>query len=166
LSAPAGLRGGARPRRGTTFESHKHWWGASRLRRSSAHVDPARSGGTARDRLAGNPIDRAYLARFTLGSAALEREVLQLFAEQAPLYVERLRDANGRKAWKDAAHTIKGSASAVGAWRLARFAEMAEQIDVEARVACAEGCRDEAVAAVAMATEEACRFIARLFTGA
>ena len=134
--------------------------------RNPAHIDAARSGGEARDRLAGNPIDRAYLARFTLGNAALEREVLGLFAEQAPLYLERLREAHSGSAWKDAAHTIKGSASAVGAWRLARFAEMAEQVDVEADVAHAEGHRDEAIAAVAMAIEEACRFIERLFTGA
>lgn len=134
--------------------------------RTSARTDKAQSGGETRDRLAGNPIDRAYLARFTLGSAALEREVLELFAEQAPLYVERLRDASAGKAWRDAAHTIKGSASAVGAWRLARFAEMAEQVDIEADMAHTEGHRDEAIAAVAMATEEACRFIGRLFTGA
>ena len=56
----------------------------------------------------------------------------------------------------------QGLGLAIGAWRLARFAEMAEQIDVEADVALSEGHRDEAVAAVATATEEACRFIARL----
>ena len=48
--------------------------------------------------------------------------------------------------WREAAHTIKGSASAVGAWRLARFAEMAEQVDIEAGAGRAEGHRDEAVA--------------------
>jgi HPt (histidine-containing phosphotransfer) domain-containing protein len=113
--------------------------------------------------LAGAPIDRAYLARFTLGNGALEREVLELFAEQAPIYLERLRGARTRTEWLHAAHTIKGSASAVGAWRLARFAEMAEQLDIEAAAALSEGhCRD-AVAALATATEEACRFIARLF---
>ena len=39
---------------------------------------------------------------------------------------------------------------------------MAEKVDVEADGA-TEGHRDEAVAAVAMATEEVCRYIARLF---
>jgi HPt (histidine-containing phosphotransfer) domain-containing protein len=117
----------------------------------------------ARDRLVGDPIDRAYLARFTLRNAALEREVLELFAEQAPLYLERLRRADGYTAWRHAAHTIKGSASAVGAWRLARFAEMAEQVDVEADAARSEGYREEAVAAVATAIDEARRYIARLF---
>lgn len=127
-----------------------------------AHADAALAA-DLRDRLAGDPIDRVYLARFTLRNAALEREVLELFAEQAPVYLERLRGARERTAWRRAAHTIKGSASAVGAWRLARFAEMAERVDVDADAALGEGHREEALAAVATAMDEACRFIARLF---
>jgi HPt (histidine-containing phosphotransfer) domain-containing protein len=118
------------------------------------------------DKLAMDAVDRAYLARFTLGNAALEREVLELFAAQAPVYLQRLREAVCIKAWREATHTIKGSASAIGAWRLARLAEMAENFDVEADTALREAHRDEAVAAVAMATEEACRFIARLYPAA
>jgi HPt (histidine-containing phosphotransfer) domain-containing protein len=136
--------------------------GSTALASKSAHVSAARSLGDSCDQLGGNPIDRAYLARFTLGNAALEREVLQLFADQVPLYVQALGAARSRKAWKDAAHTIKGSASAVGAWRLARFAEIAERVDVEAELALTEGHRDEAVAAVATAGTEVCRFIERL----
>ena len=132
------------------------------MARKSAHGSVARPPADARDQLAGEAIDRAYLARFTLGNAALEAEVLQLFADQLPVYLQALRAARARKAWKDATHTIKGSASAVGAWRLARFAEMAERVDVEADMALSEGHRDEAVAAVATAAEEACRFIDRL----
>jgi len=135
------------------------------LARKSALGSVARSSADARDQLAGDAIDLAYLARFTLGNTALEHEVLQLFADQVPLYLQALRDARSRKSWREAAHTIKGSASAVGAWRLARFAEMAEQVDVEARAALAEGHRDEVVAAVATAAEEARRFIARLLAG-
>ncbi len=110
-------------------------------------------------RLACDAIDRAYLARFTLGNAALEREVLELFAAQAPIYLGRLREAATRRDWSEAAHTIKGSASAIGAWRLARFAEMAEMVDLEAG---AEG-REEAIAAVSTASEEVCRHIERLY---
>src|SRR6185436_3133580 len=117
--------------------------GSTALASKSAHVSAARSLGDSCDQLGGNPIDRAYLARFTLGNSALEREVLQLFADQVPLYLKALRDASVRKAWREAAHTIKGSASAVGAWRVARFAEMAERVDVEADVARTEGHRDE-----------------------
>jgi HPt (histidine-containing phosphotransfer) domain-containing protein len=111
------------------------------------------------DRPTGDPIDLAYLARFTLGNSALEREVLQLFAEQTPLYLAALREARLRKAWREAAHSIKGSASAVGAWRLARSAEMAERVDVEGQLA-SRGRREEALVVVAGAAEEACRFIA------
>ena len=39
---------------------------------------------------------------------------------------------------------------------------MAERVDVEVGLALSEGHRDEAVAAVATAAEEACRFIGRL----
>lgn len=145
--------------------------------RKSAHVKAAQGQGldqglgqaqgqgSARpgDRLTAEAVDRAYLARFTLGNAALEREVLELFAAQAPIYLQRLRQASTRKAWKEAAHTIKGSASAIGAWRLTRFAEMAEKIDVEAKATLDEGHREDAIAAVTAASEEVCRYIARLF---
>ena len=114
---------------------------------------------------AAEPIDRTYFARFTMGNAALEREVLELFAAQAPVYLERLRTARTAHDWNDAAHTIKGSASAIGAWRLARMAEMAEKIDIEAEVARTEGCRDKALDAVAEAIDEVCRHIARLLAG-
>ena len=73
------------------------------------------------------PIDFAYLKRFTFGNRELEREVLYLFAQHAPIYIARLKDADTPKAWHDAAHTLKGSARAVGCWRLARAAEAAEK---------------------------------------
>lgn len=131
----------------------------------SAHSCVARFLGDAQSRLAGDPVDLAYLARFTLANPALEREVLQLFAEHIPRYLRALREARTRKAWSEAAHSIKGSAAAVGAWRLARFAEMAERVDVEADVAVLEGHREDAVAAVVTAAEEACRFVARVLAG-
>lgn len=118
------------------------------------------------DSLGGEPIDHAYLGRFTQDNGALEREVLELFAGMMPRYLEDLRAATTSKAWKDAAHTIKGSAAAVGARRLARFAEMAERLDVEAAEARSEGYREEAIAALAAAAEEACRYIARRFARA
>jgi HPt (histidine-containing phosphotransfer) domain-containing protein len=133
----------------------------------SAHSKAAPGFDRLADKVADKPtmdaVDRAYLARFTLGNVALEREVLELFAAQAPVYLQRLREANCIKAWREATHTIKGSASAIGARRLAHLAEMAEKVDVEADIAPREGHRAEAVAAVAIATEEACRFIARLY---
>lgn len=109
-----------------------------------------------------DPIDRNYFARFTMGNVALEREVLELFAAQMPVYLERLRAARTAKDWRDSAHTIKGSAAAIGAWRLARIAEMAERIEIETETARAEGHQQDAIAAVAEAIDEVCRYIARL----
>jgi HPt (histidine-containing phosphotransfer) domain-containing protein len=109
------------------------------------------------------PIDRDYLARFTLGNAVLEREVLELFASQMPLYLRQLADARSRQAWRDATHAIKGSAAAVGARRLANVARMAEQLDIESGIAIAAGQRDKAMAAVREASAEACRYVACLF---
>ena len=73
------------------------------------------------------PIDRAHLSRYTLGDVQLEREVLALFIEQAPDLLVRLRSARTTREWHMAAHTLKGSARAIGAWRLAKVAEAAEQ---------------------------------------
>jgi HPt (histidine-containing phosphotransfer) domain-containing protein len=60
------------------------------------------------------PIDFAHLRRMTLGDAALEREVLGMFSAQAQRLVKALAASPA-----DApalAHTLKGSARAVGAF--------------------------------------------------
>jgi HPt (histidine-containing phosphotransfer) domain-containing protein len=77
------------------------------------------------------PVDLVYLSRFTLGERALEREVLELFCTQSFVYLERLNDAQSDKDWKDAAHSLKGSARAIGAWRTAEAAERAEALSGE-----------------------------------
>ncbi|MGE0025241.1 MAG: Hpt domain-containing protein [Hyphomicrobium sp.] len=73
------------------------------------------------------PIDRAHLGRYTLGSPLLEREILGLFLAQLPLSIEQLRFAATDREWQIAAHTIKGSAKAVGAAEIAVLALEAEQ---------------------------------------
>jgi HPt (histidine-containing phosphotransfer) domain-containing protein len=74
------------------------------------------------------PVDLEHLSRYTLGERALEREVLELFCTQSALYLEQLRAAMSDRAWKDAAHSLKGSARAIGAWRAAQAAERAEAL--------------------------------------
>ena len=74
------------------------------------------------------PVGLVHLSRYTLGERALEREVLELFCTQSVLYLEQLRAAMSDKAWKDAAHSLKGSARAIGAWRAAQTAERAEAL--------------------------------------
>lgn len=72
------------------------------------------------------PIDLKHLRRYTLGNAGLEREILDLFFGQLPTTISALSAAATPKDWKVAAHTLKGSGRAVGAWRIARIAEQAE----------------------------------------
>jgi HPt (histidine-containing phosphotransfer) domain-containing protein len=71
------------------------------------------------------PIDLVHLARATLGDRSLEREVLQLFDRQSALLIARLRHA-GPDGVAMIAHTLKGSARGIGAWRVARAAEAVE----------------------------------------
>jgi len=57
--------------------------------------------------------------------------VLGLFAEQAPTTLAWLKSASTPKAWRDAAHTLKGSARAVGASDVAAAAEAAEGLSLD-----------------------------------
>ncbi len=79
-----------------------------------------------------HPIDLVHLSRFTLGDRALEREALELFASQAGIYLERLRSAATDREWRDAAHSLKGSARAIGAFRVGAAAELAEALQGDA----------------------------------
>jgi HPt (histidine-containing phosphotransfer) domain-containing protein len=71
------------------------------------------------------PIDLAHLTRMTLGDLSLEHEVLRLFDRQAAMLMARMQGAEPRLV-AASAHTIKGSARGVGAWRIARDAETVE----------------------------------------
>jgi len=77
-------------------------------------------------------IDREHLRRYTLGDPGLELEILGLFAEQLPITIGALEHATTDKDWGMAAHTLKGSARAVGAWPLAALAEDAERLTTNA----------------------------------
>lgn len=104
------------------------------------------------------PIDRKHLARYTLGNAALEEEILGLFLEQLPRTIASLRTAATDRDWVMAAHTLKGSGRCVGAWRLARTGEQAERLGgIANRRACLE-----AVLRIEAAAEEARKYIAEL----
>jgi hypothetical protein len=71
------------------------------------------------------PIDVKHLARMTLGDSSLEREVLQLFDRQAEMLLARMQNAAPAAAAAHA-HTLKGSSSGIGAWKVARAAEIVE----------------------------------------
>lgn len=102
------------------------------------------------------PVDHAHLARYTLGNRSLELEVLQLFAEQAPITLQQLRAATSAKDWHVAAHTLKGSARAVGARAVATAAEMAEAAGH------ADAGRAELISAIETKVDEVRGYISRL----
>ncbi len=120
--------------------------GLQRVERGSTPTDPF------------CPIDHVHLARYTFGNRALEIEVLKLFAEQAPSYLEQLGSATTEKAWRDAAHTLKGSARAVGALAVAVTSEHAETL----RASTDTELRRRAVEDVADALAAVCGYIGRL----
>jgi HPt (histidine-containing phosphotransfer) domain-containing protein len=102
-------------------------------------------------------IDDDHLGRMTLGDRSLEREVLEIFARQTTLTMERIAGAAAASSAAAAAHTLKGSARGIGAWRVAQAAERLEQ-----EVA-AEG--DRASLTAAIAELEAASFEARVAIG-
>lgn len=72
------------------------------------------------------PIDLVHLAAQTSGDKNLEADVLQLFAKQARTALHELSAADP-KVVKAAAHRLKGAASAVGAFAVAKLAGAVEE---------------------------------------
>jgi HPt (histidine-containing phosphotransfer) domain-containing protein len=100
-------------------------------------------------------IDLDHLAHMTLGEADLEAEVLSLFDRQAVILLTRMRDAPPA-AVAAFAHTLKGSARGIGAWRVA---EAAGAVEMDAIRQDAGGAA-HAVARLAAAVDEAKAVIA------
>jgi len=106
-------------------------------------------------------IDDTHLERMTLGDRRLEREVLELFVRQTTILLGRIVGPDPALA-AAAAHTLKGSARGIGAWRVARAAELVES------AASGEGGRgamDEAVTELKSASLEASAAIGARLTG-
>jgi HPt (histidine-containing phosphotransfer) domain-containing protein len=101
-------------------------------------------------------IDEVHLERMTLGDRGLEREVLEIFARQTTMTLERIAGAGPARA-AAAAHTLKGSARGIGAWRVALAAERLEEA--------AAGVGDETAMVAAIAELEAASFEARVAIG-
>ncbi len=71
-------------------------------------------------------VDFGHLVTYAGGDMALVEEVLGLFREQAAMWVRLLDPQAPAEAWRDAAHTLKGSARGIGAFALADACEAAE----------------------------------------
>ena len=99
-------------------------------------------------------IDIQHLGRMTLGEAALEAEVLALFSAQSGEIVTRLKTSPPDAA--ALAHTLKGSARAIGAFRVAEAA-----LGVEAAMK-NNGDLGEAIALLQQAVTQAQEAIGRM----
>jgi HPt (histidine-containing phosphotransfer) domain-containing protein len=97
-----------------------------------------------RDKFAMLVLDRAHFDHMTGGDRALQIEVLGLFQQQVANWRARL--VSGAD-WRDAAHTLKGSARGIGLNALAAACEAAE--------AAADDARPAALANVQVALEAA-----------
>lgn len=71
-------------------------------------------------------VDFDYLTNFTAGDEEIVAEVLGLFDEQAALWMRLLDPAGDPGAWRDGAHTLKGSALGIGARGVAEVCGEAE----------------------------------------
>jgi HPt (histidine-containing phosphotransfer) domain-containing protein len=99
------------------------------------------------------PIDLDHLARMTSGERGLEREVLQLFLTQTGRLVAALDGPPVEAA--TLSHTLKGSARAIGAFRVADSAAALEDAVRVGRDSSAELAAVHAAVAEAQAVIEA-----------
>lgn len=72
-------------------------------------------------------VDFEHLERFAAGDRQVIDEVLAIFREQAGMWLRLLDPSAANSAWRDAAHTLKGSALGLGAHDLAKACAAAEQ---------------------------------------
>lgn len=77
-------------------------------------------------------LDLEHLSRQTMGDEAVQREVAGLFMDQTAKVLKLMRETALVSQRSDAAHQLKGSARAVGAWRVAEAAEIVERLAPDA----------------------------------
>ena len=73
--------------------------------------------------------DRSHLAQYTMDSPELEREIIGLFVAQLPGILDRLQNTDSNADWRIATHTLKGSALAVGAYKIGELAKKLEPLN-------------------------------------
>ena len=81
------------------------------------------------------PIDFEHLKTYTAGDFAVEQEVLNLFVHQVEMWLRMLEDSGDEGSWRDAAHSLKGSARGIGAWTVAELCDRAEALADDATTA-------------------------------
>ena len=86
-------------------------------------------------------VDFAYLETYAGGDQQVVDEVLSLFREQAGMWARLLAPGAEAGVWRDAVHTLKGSARGIGAGDLADACAAAEAAGDDRREAGLEGVR-------------------------
>lgn len=76
-------------------------------------------------------VDLDHLAQYTSGDRALEAELFDLFLSNGKTYVAAMRAAPDLAEWRQAAHTLKGSARGIGAMVVARLSEESEALPAD-----------------------------------
>lgn len=71
-------------------------------------------------------VDFSHLESYVAGDHAVVREVLGLFSDQARTVLPTLDPAAPGDDWRNAAHSLKGSALGIGAFKLAEACGVAE----------------------------------------
>ena len=97
-------------------------------------------------------VDFTHLERYTAGDAALADEVLGLFRHQTEMWLPLLSPDAPADGWRDASHSLKGSALGIGAFALAEAcntAEIGADTSHDAKVAQLDRIRDAVDAALA-----------------
>jgi len=74
-------------------------------------------------------IDFEHLNRYVDGDTALTRELFGLFQSQADMWMKMLTMETDADMFESAAHSLKGTAQAVGALRLAGLCQQAEDFN-------------------------------------
>ena len=71
-------------------------------------------------------VDFSHLESYVAGDRAVVREVLGLFSDQARTVLPQLDPTAPGDSWRNAAHSLKGSALGIGAFKLAEACGAAE----------------------------------------
>jgi len=71
-------------------------------------------------------VDFPYLENYAAHDQAIIAEVLGIFHEQSAMWIRLLDPQGDAQAWRDGAHTMKGAALGVGAFRLGEACAAAE----------------------------------------
>ena len=73
-------------------------------------------------------LDFDYLETYADGDMVVVEEVLNLFREQAALWLRVMDPDDPGEGWRDAIHSLKGTALGVGAMSLAQACSTAEEL--------------------------------------